>query len=46
MDYAEAKEILNQNRLGRTYPRAVLEEARNEVRKRDSLGSVMGAAKR
>jgi len=46
MDYYEAKEILNQNRGGKTFPRVVLEEARNEVRKKDSLGSVMSAAKR
>lgn len=46
MDYYEAKAILNENRTGKTFPRAVLEEARNEVRKKDSLGSVMSAAKR
>jgi hypothetical protein len=46
MDYFEAKAILNENRKGKTFPRAVLEEARVEIRKKDSLGSVMSAAKR
>jgi len=46
MDYFEAKAILNESRTGKTFPRAVLEEARNEIRKKDSLGSVIGAAKR
>ena len=46
MNYEEAKEILNQNRKGKTFPRKVLEEAREEIRKKDSLGSIMDAAKR
>ena len=46
MDYFEAKAILNESRTGKTFPRKLLEEARVEIRKKDSLGSVMSAAKR
>ena len=42
MDYDEAKGILGEYRRGTTFPRSVLEEARVTIRKKESLGSVMG----
>ncbi len=46
MDESEARKILNENRLGKTFPRAVLEEARNVIREGRSLGSVMDVLKK
>ena len=46
MDEFEARSILTQNRQGKTFMRDVLEEARNVVREKQKIGSVLGAAKR
>ena len=40
MDLDEAKDILTQNRLGKTFPRNVLERARDAVRAEKQLGSI------
>lgn len=46
MDEFEARSILTQNRQGKTFTRDILEQARNVVREKQSIGSVIGAAKR
>lgn len=46
MDEFEARSILTQNRQGKTFTRDILEEARNVVREKQKIGSVIGAAKR
>jgi len=40
MDLGEAKDILTQYRLGKTFPRVLLEKAREAVRAEKQIGSV------
>ena len=45
MDEFEARSILTQNRQGKAFTRDILEEARNVVREKQKIGSVLSAAK-